>query len=69
MQTIYLSHSADRDDPQWFIVEPRPGHTATSAAGTPITPEMAISSLVKAGRTVIELGVIPFQAVLQKDWI
>jgi hypothetical protein len=54
---LYISHGADPDD--WFIVEPREGQTRTSIMGTPITPEMAVRSLLNAGRSVYELDVVP----------
>lgn len=51
---LHVSHSAG-PDPDWFVVLPLPGRTRTSVAGTPITHEMAVESLLNAGRTVIEL--------------
>ncbi len=61
---LYISHGADPDDPDWFIVEPREGNTRTSVAGTEITPEMEIGSLLRARRTVYQLDVTPFTGTL-----
>lgn len=55
---IHVSHGADPDD--WFVVKPLPGQTVRSAAGTPITHEMAVQSLRDAGRAVYELDVTAF---------
>ena len=54
---LFISHGADPGD--WFIVEPREGRTTRSVAGTDITPEMAVESLMAAGRTVYEVDAIP----------
>lgn len=40
---LYISHGADRENPNWFIVEPRED------------PNEQVRSLVNAGRTVYEL--------------
>jgi hypothetical protein len=53
---VYISHGASGD---WFIVEPQVG-TNESMAGTPITTEMAVDSLLRAGRTVYRLEVVPW---------
>ena len=56
---LYISHGArrsdDPDDVDWFVVKPMPGDTETSVAGTPITNNMAVTSLIRAGREVYEL--------------
>lgn len=49
---IQLSHSADPDDPLWFIVRPLPGEAGN---------EQAAESLRSTGRTVIEVDVVPWQ--------
>jgi hypothetical protein len=49
---IHISHGASGD---WFIVEPLEGETAQSMAGTPITHEMAVQSLLEGDRTVYAL--------------
>lgn len=61
---LYVSHGADPDEPDWFIVEPREGHFRMSVLGTPITPEMEVASLLKARRSVYELDVEPFTGQL-----
>lgn len=61
---LQVSHGADPGDgtePQWFIVLPLPGQVTRSAAGTPITNEMAVQSLLEAGRTVHEIEAEPWQ--------
>jgi hypothetical protein len=57
---IQVSHGGDPENPAWFVVLPLPGTTRPSVAGTPITNEMAVASLVRAGRSVYELDVEPF---------
>lgn len=55
---LHISHGADPGDggePDWFVVKPLPGQEMTSAAGTPVTHEMAVASLLHAGRAVFEL--------------
>jgi hypothetical protein len=54
---LQVSHGADSND--WFIVEPREGQTKSSIVGTDITNEMAVDSLLSAGRTVYEFEVTP----------
>lgn len=49
---IRLSHGADPDEPQWFIVRPMPGEEGS---------EEAARSLRLTGRTVIEIDVQPWQ--------
>lgn len=50
---LRISHGAGPDD--WFVVRPLEGQATTSLAGTPLTHEMAVRSLLDAGRTVFEL--------------
>jgi hypothetical protein len=57
-ERLYISHGASGGD--WFIVEPRAGHTSRSAANTLITPGDAIGSLLRPGRTVYALDARPF---------
>lgn len=45
------------DDRDWFVVHPLDGRTETSVAGTPITHDMAVMSLLAAGRPVYELEI------------
>jgi hypothetical protein len=55
---LHISHGADPGDgsePDWFVVLPLPGRTETYAAGLPVTHEMAVESLLRAGRAVFEL--------------
>ncbi len=54
---IYISHGAGPED--WFVVEPQVG-TQQSMAGTPIDIEMAVGSLIAAGRTVYRVEVSPW---------
>jgi hypothetical protein len=59
---LFISHGAspgNGTEPYWFIVDPRQRDTETSVDGTVITTEMAVNSLLAAGRTVYELDVIP----------
>ena len=54
---LHISHGAGDGYGgfDWFVVKPLEGETETSVAGTPITHEMAVWSLLRAGRTVYEL--------------
>jgi hypothetical protein len=57
---LHISHGAGGGRPDfagadWFVVLPLEGQTERSAAGTPITHEMAVSSLLGAGRAVYEV--------------
>ena len=54
MTKLHISHGADPDD--WFVVKPLEGEITVSAVGTPITHEMAVQSLLAAGRRVYELN-------------
>lgn len=60
---IQVSHSATKADGtvSWFVVQPLPGETEASVLGTPITNEMAVQSLLQAGRSVCEVDVRPWQ--------
>lgn len=61
---IQVSHGAGSgrgsDDVDWFVVLPLPGQAKLSVAGTPITNEMEVESLLRAGRTVYEVEVEPW---------
>ena len=52
---IQVSHGADPGD--WFVVSPLPGEVK----GHGITNEMAVQSLLDAGRTVCEVEAAPWQ--------
>jgi hypothetical protein len=52
---IQISHGADGNE--WFVVSPRPGEVHITASGTTCTNEMAIESLLGAGRSVYALDV------------
>jgi hypothetical protein len=59
---LRISHGADPgdgSDPDWFVVKPLDGHPSTSAAGTPITNDDQVTSLLAAGRTVYEIDAVP----------
>jgi hypothetical protein len=58
---IQVSHGADTDNPEWFVVWPLPGEVTSAIAGTRITNEMAVQSLEQAGRSVYELDVKPWE--------
>lgn len=60
MTRIQISHGADREDPNWFVVLPLPGETRLSPLGAQ-TNEQAVESLRKAGRSIYELEVEPWQ--------
>lgn len=56
---LYISHGADPGDdsePCWFVVLPLEGQTVKSVIGTDITCQMAVGSLLAAGRVVFELS-------------
>jgi hypothetical protein len=50
---LYISHGADRDNPDWFIVEPRDN------------PGEQVASLADAGRTVYELEVLAHRGIFR----
>jgi hypothetical protein len=55
---LHISHGArgfEPDDVDWFVVHPLKGKTERSIVDTPITHEMALESLLRAGRVVFEL--------------
>jgi hypothetical protein len=52
---IQISHSADGNE--WFVISPAPGEAHTTASGTTHTSEMAVESLLSAGRSVYALDV------------
>lgn len=53
---IRISHGAQEAmGPDWFVVHPLEDRTQVSVAGTPITHDMAVMSLLSAGRAVYEL--------------
>jgi hypothetical protein len=56
---LHISHGADPDDPDWFVVRPLDGHTRMSAAGAAVTHDMEVMSLLSAGRTVYEIDAEP----------
>lgn len=63
---LHISNSAvpgDGSEPAWFVVLPLPGRTEVSAAGTPITHDMVVASLLRHGRTVFELDTRTAQPV------
>lgn len=49
---IAISHGAGGD---WFVVKPLQGETTTSIVNTPITHDMAVESLLAAGRRVYDV--------------
>lgn len=58
--TIQVSHGADPGN--WFVVKPQPGQEEVPPVGEPIrTNEMAVQSLLNAGRAVYELTLEPWQ--------
>lgn len=54
---IRISHGAGHGpgSEDWFVVQPLQGHTRPSVVNTPITHDMAVMSLLAAGRAVYEL--------------
>jgi hypothetical protein len=56
---VRISHGADPDDPDWFVVKPLDGHPSTSVTGRLITNDDQVASLLAAGRTVYEFDVEP----------
>lgn len=52
---LYISHGAGRDNPDWFIVEPRDD------------PAAQIASLLDAGRTVYALDTVAWKPYLAGD--
>ena len=54
---IQISHGADPENSSWFIVLPLPNKPSLVST---VTNEMAVKSLLLAGRTVYELDVEPY---------
>lgn len=54
---VQISHGSDPEEPSWFVVSPLPGEVK----GHGITNEMAVQSLLDAGRTVCEVEAAPWQ--------
>jgi hypothetical protein len=61
---LHISHGADPDNPDWFVVKPLEGEFRAGATGLEVTHEMEVTSLLHAGRTVYELDARPFCATL-----
>jgi hypothetical protein len=62
LMKLRISHGADPgdgSDPDWFVVKPLDGHTRTSVAGTLVTNDDEVHSLLAAGRTVYEIDAEP----------
>lgn len=60
---LHISHGADNDPlpRDWFVVKPLEGQTAPAVAGTWITHDMAVRSLLDAGRAVYEIDLSTFK--------
>jgi hypothetical protein len=56
---LHISHGAgdEHGNFDWFVVEPLEGQTKKSIIDTDITHDMAIQSLLRAGRSVFEVDI------------